>query len=54
MKPLNDFIHKQSKYMPTFAKATGKPTVYIPGYPYEDEGTYARNRIPRGTEQQLV
>ena len=37
MKPLNDFAHKQSKYMPTFAKATGKPTVYIPGYPYEDE-----------------
>lgn len=37
MKPLNDFAHKQSKYMPTFAKATGKPTVYIPGYPYQDE-----------------
>ena len=37
MKPLNDFAHKQSKYMPTFPKATGKPTVYIPGYPYEDE-----------------
>ena len=37
MKPLNDFARKQRKYMPTFAKATGKPTVYIPGYPYEDE-----------------
>ena len=37
MKPLNDFAHKQSKYMPTFAKATGKPTVYIPSYPYKDE-----------------
>ena len=37
MKPLTDFAHKQRKYMPTFAKATGKPTVYIPGYPYEDE-----------------
>ena len=37
MKPLNDFADKQRKYMPTFAKATGKPTVYIPGYPYEDE-----------------
>ena len=37
MKPINDFARKQSKYMPTFAKATGKPTVYIPGYPYEDE-----------------
>ena len=37
MKPANDFAHKQRKYMPTFPKATGKPTVYIPGYPYEDE-----------------
>ena len=37
MKPVNDFAHKQHKYMPTFAKATGKPTVYIPGYPYDDE-----------------
>ena len=37
MKPLNDFALKQRKYLPTFTKATGKPTVYIPGYPYEDE-----------------
>ena len=37
MKPLTDFERKQQKYMPTFPKATGKPTVYIPGYPYEDE-----------------
>ena len=37
MKPLNDFARKQRKYMPTFAKATGNPTIYIPGYPYEDE-----------------
>ena len=37
MKPFNDFARKQQKYMPTFPKATGKPTVYIPGYPYEDE-----------------
>lgn len=37
MKPLDDFARKQRKYMPTFPKATGKPTVYIPGYPYEDE-----------------
>jgi len=37
MKLVNDFAHKQHKYMPTFAKATGKATVYIPGYPYEDE-----------------
>lgn len=37
MKPPNDFADKQRKYMPTVTKATGKPTVYIPGYPYEDE-----------------
>ena len=37
MKPLTDFAHKQHKYMPTSPKATGKPTIYIPGYPYEDE-----------------
>ncbi len=37
MKPLNDFAEKQRKYMPTVTKAAGKPTVYIPGYPYEDE-----------------
>ncbi|MCY3722817.1 MAG: Uma2 family endonuclease [Candidatus Poribacteria bacterium] len=37
MKPLNDFAEKQRKYMPTVPKPTGKPTVYIPGYPYEDE-----------------
>ena len=37
MEPVNDFAHKQHKYMPTFPNATGKPTVYIPGYPYEDE-----------------
>lgn len=37
MKPLDDFADKQRKYMPTFPKATGKPTVYIPDYPYEDE-----------------
>ena len=37
MKPVTDFAHKQSKYMPTFAKATGKPTLYIPNYPYKDE-----------------
>ena len=37
MKPFNDFADKQRKYMPTVTKATGKPTVYIPGYPYEDE-----------------
>lgn len=34
---LNDFAFKQRKYMPVFPKATGKPTIYIEGYPYEDD-----------------
>ena len=37
MKPLTNLERKQHKYMPTFEKATGKPTAYIPGYPYEDK-----------------
>ncbi len=37
MKILNDFQLKQRKYMPVFAKATGKPTIYIEGYPCEDK-----------------
>lgn len=37
MATLNDFELKRRKYMPTFPKATGKPTVYIEGYPYEDK-----------------
>ena len=37
MDTLNDFQLKQRKYMPTFPKASGKPTVYIEGYPSEDE-----------------
>ena len=37
MKTLNDFELKQRKYMPVFPKASGKPTVYIQGYPYEDD-----------------
>lgn len=37
MKTLNDFQLKQRKYMPVFAKATGKPTIYIEGYPCEDK-----------------
>ena len=37
MGALNDFEFKQRKYMPVFPKASGKPTVYIEGYPYEDE-----------------
>ena len=37
MDVLNDFDFKQQKYMPTFPKATGTPTVYIEGYPSEDD-----------------
>ena len=37
MNTIKDFAIKQRKYMPVFPKATGTPTQYIPGYPYEDE-----------------
>lgn len=37
METLNDFQRKQRKYMPVFPNASGKPTVYIEGYPSEDE-----------------
>ncbi|MXV75477.1 Uma2 family endonuclease [Candidatus Poribacteria bacterium] len=37
MDTINDFGFKQRKYMPVFPKATGKPTIYIEGYPYEDD-----------------
>ena len=37
MGTLNDFEFKQRKYMPIFPKASGKPTVYIEGYPCEDD-----------------
>ena len=37
MNTLNDFEFQQRKYMPVFPKANGKPTVYIEGYPYEDD-----------------
>ena len=37
MNTLSDFAIKQRKYMPVFPKATGKPTRYIEGYPYEDD-----------------
>ena len=37
MNTRSDFELKQRKYMPVFPKAIGKPTVYIEGYPYEDE-----------------
>ena len=33
MHTLNDFELKRRKYMPTFPKANGKPTIYIQGYP---------------------
>ncbi|MDD9975405.1 MAG: hypothetical protein OXU27_15440 [Candidatus Poribacteria bacterium] len=37
MDTLKDFEFKQKKYMPIFPKATGKPTIYIEGYPCEDD-----------------
>ena len=37
MNTLNDFEFKQKKYMPIFPKAIGKPTIYIEGYPCEDD-----------------
>lgn len=37
MDPVNEFKFKQKKYMPNFPKASGKPTVYIEGYPFEDD-----------------
>ena len=37
MNTLYDFKLKQRKYIPVFPKATGKPTIYIEGYPFEDD-----------------
>ena len=37
MDCINDFYAKVNKYMPIFPKATGQPTVYIEGYPFEDD-----------------
>ena len=37
MDARNDFAYKRKKYMPLFPRATGKPTVYIEGYPSEDD-----------------
>ena len=37
MTTIDDFERKRRKYMPVFPKATGKATIYIEGYPYEDE-----------------
>ena len=37
MHTLDDFEFKQRKYMPVFPKASGKPTIFIAGYPCEDD-----------------
>ena len=37
MNSLSDFEIKQRKHTPAFPKASGKPTPYLPGYPYEDD-----------------
>ncbi len=37
MDTIKDFEIKQRKYMPIFPKASGKTTVYIEGYPCEDD-----------------
>ena len=37
MDYINDFYAKVDKYMPIFPKATGEPTIYIEGYPFEDD-----------------
>ncbi len=37
MDTINNFEIKQRKYMPVFPKAIGKTTVYIEGYPCEDD-----------------
>lgn len=37
MTTIDDFERKRRKYMPVFPKATGKATIYIEGYPYEDD-----------------
>ncbi len=37
MDRISEFYAKANKYMPIFPKATGQPTVYIEGYPFEDD-----------------
>ena len=37
MNSITDFEIKQRKYMPVFPKASGKTTVYIEGYPGEND-----------------
>jgi len=37
MDTIHDYLLKQKKYMPVFPKVSGKPTIYIDGYPCEDD-----------------
>ncbi len=37
MDSINEFYTKVNKYMPIFPKATGQPTIYLEGYPFEDD-----------------
>ena len=37
MDTIKDFELKDRKYIPVFPKASGKPTIYIQGYPCEDD-----------------
>ena len=37
MDTVHDFEFKKKKYIPIFPKAIGKPTIYIEGYPCEDD-----------------
>ena len=39
----SDYEMKRHKYMPIFPKATGQPTIYIDGYPSEDDEPMAAN-----------
>ena len=45
MESINDFYAKVNKYMPIFPKATGQPTRYLEGYPFEDEEPMAATPI---------
>ncbi len=45
MDTLNDFRIKQNKYIPKFPRANGKPTVYIEGYPCEDDEPMAATQF---------
>ncbi len=45
MDTLKEFAFKQKKYMPVFPKAIGKPTIYIEGYPYEDDEPMAASEF---------